>query len=416
MIFLNAAQTSTPLISSLVYTRKSSYISVFCTMLAASKSLLADTIAVGIDKTTSSAWVGPDSATTFLFLILFIFNSSSKISDIVYKVLSTDTIEDNGDLVVGYIAPGQTGIDGYITIMAWLDAANIAITDTSPEEVTDTNNDGYLDGTTDDWINGRTVFTTSEWNALTANGVSFQVKVEANEGTWVPRPVGTATFDTGSIINEKFGLDRVDATGFDRVYEKPDLDNLWSYYIISSPTSEELIYAWATDIYDEVLGQYRNVIEWYTDANIVYLNEDSSYLFYNFAKIDTLNGFDTVSLSNVKNMSYMFSGTTIVNYSLLANWDVSNVENMSYMFSLIRSDSNLPDQYLDASYINNWNVMNVTNFDYSFMEEVLYLNSYNKLISDFTYPTFTSRPGICDNSIVTIDNVQYYSGTYVPNN
>ena len=157
----------------------------------------------------------------------------------VYKVLSTNTIEDNGDLVVGYIAPGQTGIDGYITIMAWLDAANIAITDTNPEglvrSVIATNYDNsacetvldgvtnastycatasslqsaidnsdltseqiallvnagiveeYTDGTTDAWVNGRTVFTTEEWNAMTANGVSFQVKVEANEGTWVEK-------------------------------------------------------------------------------------------------------------------------------------------------------------------------------------------------------------------------------------
>ena len=161
----------------------------------------------------------------------------------VYKVLSTNTIEDNGDLVVGYIAPGQTGIDGYITIMAWLDAANIAITDTNPEglvrSVIATNYDNsacetvldgvtnastycatasslqsainngdlqeseitllvtvgiveeYTDGTTDAWVAGRTVFTTEEWNAMTANGVSFQVKVESNEGTWVTAPPPT---------------------------------------------------------------------------------------------------------------------------------------------------------------------------------------------------------------------------------
>ena len=32
---------------------------------------------------------------------------------------------------------------------------------------------------------GKTVFTTTEWNSLQTNGVSFQVKVEANEGIWV---------------------------------------------------------------------------------------------------------------------------------------------------------------------------------------------------------------------------------------
>ena len=105
----------------------------------------------------------------------------------IYKLLSTDTIEDNGELVVGYIAPDQTGIDGNITIMAWLDAANIAITDTI--EGGNIEVPGYDNGTNSDWINGRTVFTTEQWNALTANGVSFQIKIEANEGIWVEEPL-----------------------------------------------------------------------------------------------------------------------------------------------------------------------------------------------------------------------------------
>ena len=32
-------------------------------------------------------------------------------------------------------------------------------------------------------------FTTEEWNALATSGVSFQIQVEANEGTWVDEPV-----------------------------------------------------------------------------------------------------------------------------------------------------------------------------------------------------------------------------------
>ncbi len=133
----------------------------------------------------------------------------------LYKVLSTSTIEDNGDLVVGYIAPGQTGIDGNIVIMAWLDAANIAITDTTPYEQTDTNNDGYLDGTIDAWVNGRTVFTTEEWNALTANGVSFQVKVEANEGIWVEEPGITINYvDETGIVNPNSKRLSLDATTY----------------------------------------------------------------------------------------------------------------------------------------------------------------------------------------------------------
>ena len=105
----------------------------------------------------------------------------------IYKVLSTDTITDDGDIVVGYIAPGQTGIDGNIVINAYLDAANIAITDTIENGAIAV--PGYDNGTSTGWIDNRAVFTTEEWNALKVNGVSFQIKVEANEGVWVTEPV-----------------------------------------------------------------------------------------------------------------------------------------------------------------------------------------------------------------------------------
>ena len=149
-----------------------------------------------------------------------------------YKVLSSDTISEGKDLIVGYIAPGTTGVDGIITIMAYLDSRNIAITDTYPEttyygvnnnltqeqlntcvtslsslnatlefcngtgtisynsenisfqqaldngaitqeQKTSLLNQGiiselYTDGTASTWVNGRTVFTTEQWNALQA--------------------------------------------------------------------------------------------------------------------------------------------------------------------------------------------------------------------------------------------------------
>ena len=193
----------------------------------------------------------------------------------IYKLLSTDTIENNGDLVVGYIAPGQTGIDGNITIMAWLDAANIAITDTI--EGGNIEVPGHDNGTDIDWIDGRTVFTTEEWNALTASGVSFQVKVEANEGIWVPSQLpSTATFDTGTVVNTK--LKQIFLTGtpnenanvqtgnyvdyflvssndiIELTDEIPNVENFVEKNIISSADSEETIYAWL----DGCDGQYMN--------------------------------------------------------------------------------------------------------------------------------------------------------------
>ncbi len=112
----------------------------------------------------------------------------------LYKVLSTDTISEGQNIVVGYIAPGNTGIDGNIVIMAYLDAANIAITETYNGTTTPTD----AMGTESSWVNNRVVFTPTEWHALSSNGVSFKIKVEAHEGTWVNKLEGNVIFSTTS--------------------------------------------------------------------------------------------------------------------------------------------------------------------------------------------------------------------------
>ena len=97
----------------------------------------------------------------------------------IYQVLSDDTIKEDGKLFVGYITKGNTGINGTVTIKAFIDGERIAISDTYDGNETDNM------GTTNSWVNGRTVLTTSEWNSLNSNGLSFKIKVEANEGVWV---------------------------------------------------------------------------------------------------------------------------------------------------------------------------------------------------------------------------------------
>ncbi len=109
----------------------------------------------------------------------------------IYKVLANETISNNDQLLVGYIAPdnNQTGINGSITIRAFLDSDLVAISDTYNDGNTPTDNKG----TPAIFGENKTVLTTTEWNGLQTNGVSFKVKVEANEGTWVTAPVVTPT-------------------------------------------------------------------------------------------------------------------------------------------------------------------------------------------------------------------------------
>ena len=106
----------------------------------------------------------------------------------IYKRLSGDSVVGDQQLLVGYIKPNTTsgtaeGVDGKITIKAYFDENKIAISDTYDGTESDNM------GTTNNWVNGRTVLTTSEWNSLQNNGISFQVKIEANEGIWVEEPM-----------------------------------------------------------------------------------------------------------------------------------------------------------------------------------------------------------------------------------
>ena len=101
----------------------------------------------------------------------------------IYKKLVGDTLEGDEQVLVGYIAPNNPtgtalGVDGNITIKAYVDKNKLLISDTY--DGTESNNMG----TTNNQAIGKTVITTSEWNALQSSGVSFKVKVEANEGIW----------------------------------------------------------------------------------------------------------------------------------------------------------------------------------------------------------------------------------------
>ena len=97
--------------------------------------------------------------------------------------------------------------------------------------------------------------------------------------------------------------------------------------IISTEDSEYPVYCW-TEIEDDYY--YRTYF--YTEAEKIYLNENSSKLFEfdykSFSNID-LDSFDT---SKVENMNYMFARVYGPEEYNLKNFDTSNVTDMSYMF------------------------------------------------------------------------------------
>ena len=140
---------------------------------------------IPIDVVVTATGLGTEDSDYFT-------NRGLSASTSIYKVLGSGTISNNQQLLVGYIKEGSTGVNGTVTIKAYLDKEKIAISDTYYENATTTPtptapNDMY--GTTTEWTGDRVVLTTDEWNLLNNTGVSFQVKVEANQGTWTKNPI-----------------------------------------------------------------------------------------------------------------------------------------------------------------------------------------------------------------------------------
>ena len=136
----------------------------------------------------------------------------------IYKKIVGDTLAGDQMLLVGYIKPNTTsgtaeGVDGSITIKAYLDKNKILISDTYDGTESDNM------GTTNNQAEGKTVITTSEWNALQSAGVSFKVKVEANEGIWV---IGSME---EIMKRDNIGIDTENGVDFSEVSRSDGLNN-----------------------------------------------------------------------------------------------------------------------------------------------------------------------------------------------
>ena len=98
-----------------------------------------------------------------------------------------------------------------------------------------------------------------------------------------------------------------------------------------------------------------NTIYYYTQADTIYMNPDSSYMFYTFPLGNYSEDWDT---SKVTNMSNMFYWCLHLENLDLSSWDTSKVTDMSNMFTYTQ---------LTTIYVKTWFVTNqVTNSDYMF--------------------------------------------------
>ncbi len=123
-------------------------------------------------------------------------------------------------------------------------------------------------------------------------------------------------------------------------------------------------------------------VYWYSEADKVYMNKDSSSMFYNCRGLTTLDvtGFDT---SNVTAMNSMFSDCSSLTSLDLSGFDTSNATNMSSMFSNCTSMTSLDLSNFDTSNVTNMRFMfdrcsgltslDVSNFDTSKVTNMSYM-------------------------------------------
>ena len=160
---------------------------------------------------------------------------------------------------------------------------------------------------------------------------------------------------------------------------------------------------------------------YYAETEKVYLNADSSRMFYteyvnkikNILDID-LSNFDTSKVTNMDGMFYSMSNLTTLN---LSNFDTSKVTNMHYMFNGMSNLTTLDlsnfdtSKVTDMSYmfwdINKLTTLDLSNFDTSKVTRMDYMfrgmsNLTSLDLSNFDTSKVTNMQGMfCDMSNLT---------------
>ena len=129
--------------------------------------------------------------------------------------------------------------------------------------------------------------------------------------------------------------------------------------VVSTADSEVPAYVWYDPAAESIL--------WWSDADIAYANEDSSYMFHDIG--DNLSDMELIDMagintSRVRDMSYMFhGGKWIIKRINLSGFDTSNVEDMSHMFGSYTMGANFD---LDPIDFSSFDTSKVTNMESMF--------------------------------------------------
>ncbi len=323
----------------------------------------------------------------------------------------------------------------------------------------------YLDGTTVEEGNvllagEKTTFVITTKNRddisadqLISEAITLPMSVSISYTQIKSSDITKATFKTGWEVSTLMNnlADRID----DQLYHVGYSNNIKHFKrsdtldddsnIISTEDSDKPIYIWyeesdenyPTEFYDDNGEPYfvpYGIIYWYSDADVVYLNEDSSFFFNHdnyshdyyleenneyteeeqlkilvFGNLSDISGITQINTSSVTNMAYMFDRCCqMSDYSLLKTWDVSYVTEMEAMFSFNTSVSSL-------DYLSNWDVSNVTDMNQMFyymtnVNDISSLENWNThSVTDmsqmFSYDKMVDLNGIANWNVSSVENM-----------
>ena len=172
----------------------------------------------------------------------------------------------------------------------------------------------------------------------------------------------TSTFKTGEEVSElMYNLAGEDARNVKSFLQASQKNNSVTNDNIASTTdSDTPIYLWFEA--DTTTNDGTGSIYWYSDADIVYLNENCYYFFSvyinesekdHFMNLTDISGLYDISASKVKELTGFFNSCeSLEDIKVIKDWNISKVESMNYMFSSCK-------KLTDISPIQNWNIDNV---------------------------------------------------------
>ncbi len=304
----------------------------------------------------------------------------------IYKRLSGNGIMGDGNILVGYIPQNTTlgtpsGINGKITIKAYLDKNKIAISDTYDGNETD------LMGTTNDWVDGRVVLTTDEWNSLQQNGISFQVKVEANEDIWVEETL----YD---VVERQTVMDNINSTYVNNTTPGIDFSN------ISSDTNGKGVYTFSSTSNDAYpVMYYRGAVE---NNNVLFANKcwkmvrttdtGGVKLIYNGENKGTSEVPDCDNTGTDSQITLNIDGTDVNTFAF--NENANSPAYVGYMYGSVYEVTN--GEAEDSAYFGNSFIYDSTNNLYTLTNVKEWID-YNH---HYTC-NLTTTDGTCE-------NIRYY--------